>query len=97
MSNRTTKAMLEARVENLNRRMESRGSIYRYQVQGRNGYTALDRFYRDPDATINLPDSVPGRGYGWRCQDTVWAGTKGEISDLLRAMMIALDDAATTS
>jgi len=97
MSNRTTKAVLEARVENLNRRMEQRGSKYRYQVQGRNGYTALDRFYRDPDATINLPDSVPGRGYGWLCQDTVWAGTKGEISDLLRAMMIALDDAATTS
>lgn len=92
MAERITKANLDQRVENLNRRMESRGSIYRYQVEGRNGHVGLDRFMRDPDATINLPDSVPGRGYGWICLSTVTVGTKREVGDFLHAMMVALDD-----
>ena len=92
MSERITKENVETRCENLNRRMESRGSVYRYQVQGRNGYTALDRFTRDPAATINLPHSVPGRGYGWLMQSTVTCGTKREVADFLHAMMVALDD-----
>jgi hypothetical protein len=97
MSERITRANLENRIENLNRRMESRGSIYRYQIQARNGYIGLDRFYRDPEATIDLPDSVPGRGHGWKAQNTVTVGTKREIGDFLHAMMVALDDAATLS
>lgn len=96
MAERMTQAHLETRVENVNRRMESRGSVYRYQIQGRNGYTGLDRFTRDPDDTLNLPDSVPGRGAGWICQSTVTVGTKREIGDFLHAMMVALDDVATT-
>ncbi len=47
MTDRVTKSTLETRVDNLNRRMESRGSIYRYAVQGRNSYTALDRMTRE--------------------------------------------------
>jgi hypothetical protein len=39
-----TKENLEARLENVNRRMESRGSIIRYKLQGRNGYTGLDAY-----------------------------------------------------
>jgi hypothetical protein len=93
-SERITKENVETRVENVNRRMEARGSAIRYQVQARNGYTGLDRFTRDPDATINLPDSVPGRGYGWIMQSTVTVGTKREIADFLHAMMVALDDSA---
>jgi hypothetical protein len=89
---RITRENLEQRVSNLNRRMEKRGAKYRYQVQGRNGYTGLDRFYRDPDAAINLPDSVPGRGYGWAMHSTVTCGTKREVGDFLHAMMVALDD-----
>ncbi len=97
MSERITRANLEARLESLNRRMESRGSKYRYQVQGRNGYIGLDRFYRDPDDTLNLPDSIPGRGAGWAMHDTVRCGTKGEIGEFLHAMMVALDDASVAA
>jgi hypothetical protein len=62
-------------------------------VEGRNGYIGLDRFVRDPDCTPNLPDSVPGRGAGWLCLSNVTCGTKREVADFLRAMMVALDDA----
>jgi hypothetical protein len=93
MSEKITKANLDARVENLNLRMESHGSAVRYQVQGRNGYTGLDRFTRDPDCTLNLPDSVPGRGAGWTMLSTVTTGTKSEVAEFLHAMMVALDDA----
>ena len=91
---RITKQNVEDRVANLNRRMEQRGSAIRYQVQGRNGYTGLDRFTRDPDCTLNLPDSVPGRGAGWICLSTVMCGTKREVADFLHAAMVALDDSA---
>ncbi len=92
MPERITREHLEARIVNLNRRMEERGATVRYQVEGRNGYTALDRFTRDPDCTLNLPDSVPGRGAGWIHVNHITSGTKGEIADFLHAMMVALDD-----
>ena len=41
---RTTKAQLAQRLENLNRRMESRGSSIRYAIQSHSGSTHL---YRD--------------------------------------------------
>lgn len=44
MGDRITKANLETRCENLNRRMESRGSLYRYEVEYRYDYCALDRY-----------------------------------------------------
>lgn len=90
---RITRETLETRVENVNRRMAQAGSEVRYQVQARNGYMGLDRFRRDPAATIDLPDSVPGRGYGWEMLSTVTVGTKREVADYLHAMMTALDDA----
>jgi hypothetical protein len=92
MSERTTKENVETRVENVNRRMESRGSNIRYQVQGRNGYTGLDRFTRTPEAAAYSPESVPGRGIGWTLQSTVMCGTKREVAEFLHAMMVALDD-----
>jgi hypothetical protein len=92
MSERITRANLEERVANLNRRMEEGGSTVRYQVEARNGYTGLDRFTRDPKDTLNLPDSVPGRGAGWIMLSTVTVGTKGEVAHFLHAMMVALDD-----
>ena len=92
MSERITRQNVEDRVINLNRRMKERGSSVRYQVEGRNGYIALDRFTRDPDDTLNLPDSVPGRGAGWLCRGVVMTGTKREVADFLHAAMVALDD-----
>lgn len=93
MTDRMTRQRLEDRVSNLNRRMEDRGSAIRYVLEGRNGATALDRVTKDPAATINLPDSVPGRGYGWVTLDLVLIGTKAEVGDYLRAAMLTLDDA----
>jgi len=59
MSDRITRENVEERVKNVNRRMESRGSIYRYQVQGRNGYMGLDRYMRDPDVPESYaPDII---------------------------------------
>jgi len=94
MSERITRANLDERCANLNHRMESRGSLYRYVVESRNGYIGLDRVTRDPNTTLNLPNSVPGRGYGWITQSTVTVGTKREVGEFLHAMMVALDDAA---
>jgi hypothetical protein len=90
---RITRENLEARVSNLNRRMDSRGSAVRYQIESRNGRIGLDRFTRDEAAAAYAPDSVPGRGIGWVCLSTVTVGTKREIAEFLHAMMVALDDA----
>ena len=90
---RITRANLEERVSNLNRRMEHHGSKVRYGVQSRNGYIGLDRYIRsDEKAATSWPDSVPGRGIGWDCLSTVTTGTKREVGDFLYAMMVALDD-----
>jgi hypothetical protein len=81
-----TQANIDARVENLNRRFESRGSVIRWHVQNRNGHTCLDRV------------RVDGGGFGGPgevAMDHITAGTKREIADFLRGAMLALDDAAT--
>lgn len=78
---RVTKADLAERVDNLNRRMEHLGSIYRYSVESRYDYTAIDRHRASDGAMVS----------------TVRAGlTKGEAGELLHAMMVALDDASYT-
>lgn len=41
---RITRANLDERCANLNRRMAHHGSKYRYAIQGRNGYIGLDRY-----------------------------------------------------
>lgn len=80
MPDRITRANVEARVENLNRRFESRGSIVRWEAQMRNGHMTLDRLHvGDPIGTA---------------QDHITAGTKSEIADFLRGAMLALDDAS---
>lgn len=43
MATTITRSNLEARCENLNRRMEQAGSSTRYRVQSRNGATSIDR------------------------------------------------------
>lgn len=42
---RITRKDLDARIASLNRRMEASGSMYRYAVEERYGYTGLDRTY----------------------------------------------------
>jgi hypothetical protein len=76
---RITREMVDTRCANLNRRMEERGSIVRYAVQGRNGYYGLDRYH-------NVPE--------WNMQSNVMCGTKREVADFLHAGMVVLDDAA---
>ncbi len=97
MSERLNMGHLNERVQNVNRRMEEAGSANRVQIQQRNGYVGLDLFRRDPDATINLPDSVPGRGYGWICQSTITVGTKREVGEFLHAMMVGIDLSRTNA
>ncbi len=89
MSERITRQQLEERCVNVNRRLQATGRGV--QVQGRNGYFGLDEYMRDPDATISLPDSVPGRGYGWMMTRTLTCGTKREVADYLTAMMVGID------
>ncbi len=81
MNDRMTKERLEERCANLNRRMESRRSVIRYAIQGRNGSTALDRTTAEGLARHTSIDLVR-------------VGTKAEIGEFLHAMMTALDDAA---
>ncbi len=58
MSERITKANLEERVANVNRRIQSTGRGV--QVQGRNGYTGLDEYMRDPDAHVDMRHEARG-------------------------------------
>ena len=76
---RMTRANLDERCANLNRRMEQRGSIYRYAVEGRYDYTALDRIRADG---------------GYPVGDAILCGTNREVGDALHYMMVALDDAS---
>jgi len=84
MSDRMTIARLRERCENLNRRMEQRGSNVRYEVGRRYDYTALDRCRLRPN------------GETYPIGDPVRVGTKTEIGELLYAMMVVLDDALQT-
>ncbi len=83
MSDRITRETLPRAIDGLNRRMESAGSIYRYSVEGRNGYTGLDRETRMGDTMGRV--------------DTVRVGTKREIYELVHAMQVVLDDASVTA
>ncbi len=77
-SERITRATVDARLENLNRRLESRGSAVRWSVQGRNGYIGLDRMRASDGAMLA----------------TITVGTKREVADFLHAAMVAIDDSA---
>ncbi len=81
MNDRVTKETVEKRCANVNRRLEGRGSGYRYEVNYRSGTTALDRIRVSDGATIDL----------------VTLGTKREISEALWFMVNALDDASRKS
>lgn len=78
MRERTTKADLDRRVANVNRRLENFGSPIRYAAASRYGYTALDRY----------------RTNGNFAGDPIICGTKREVAEALWAIMRALDDAA---
>lgn len=73
---RITIKHVEARCENVNRRLEARGSLYRWEVQGRNGHVCLDRIRDEDGATLA----------------TIRVGSKREISDFLHAAIVGMDD-----
>ena len=77
MSERVTRASLDERCANLNRRMAQRGAHVRYTVGHRYDYYAIDRC-----DTSGMVLSGP-----------VVAGTKRELADWLHAGMVVLDDA----
>jgi hypothetical protein len=82
-----TKHNLEARLASLNRRMESRNSIYRYELEYANGRTGLIRTrpiseYREGKLVTKVVH-----------HSDVRYGTKGQILEFMYAMMVALDDA----
>jgi hypothetical protein len=85
MSERMTRANLEERAKNLNRRIESTGR--KVIVQGRNGYWGLDEYAVEHDdsfpARFNIPKFTMLR--------TITTGTKREVGDFLHAMMVGID------
>jgi hypothetical protein len=82
-----TKHNLEARLASLNRRMESRNSIYRYALDFSGGRTALIR-------TRSVREYVEGELVTKVVHHSdVRYGTKGQILEFMYAMMVALDDA----
>lgn len=76
MADRITLANVETRVQNVNRRLESRGAPVRWAIEGRSGHIGLDRIRVSDGAALA----------------TITAGTKREIADFLHAAMVALDD-----
>jgi hypothetical protein len=80
MSDRVTIANVRSALANLNRRMERADSLYRYSVERRYDYIALDRVIASTGVTVS---------------DAVVAGTKREVYKALCYMMVALDDAET--
>ena len=54
MSERITRENVETRVENVNRRMESRGALVRYEAEARNGYIGLDRYDTEGHCLSNV-------------------------------------------
>jgi hypothetical protein len=88
MTERITRANVDERCANVNRRMESRGSLIRYTVEGRNGHLGLDRMTKDDPADKRERYTI---------QSTVTVGTKREVAEFLHAMMVALDDSAHTA
>lgn len=81
MADRMTKERLRDREANVNRRLEARGSRYRWRVEHRNGGVALDRVRASDGSTVDL----------------ITAGTSREVGDYLYAAMVALDDATIPS
>ena len=79
MSERITRANLEARAENVNRRLRS-GRFVR--IEYRNGYTALDECQYSPFTTAPSDFST---------LRTITVGSKREVADFLHAMMVGID------
>lgn len=87
MSERITRANLETRVENLNRRLKTTTTHF-VAIEGRNGYVALDEcMWEDGKVTPGNPRSLP-RLVVLR---NITVGTKREIADFLHAMMVGID------
>lgn len=84
MSERITKADVDRLAETVSEDLADGFAI----VPGRRyGYTALDLYRRDPDCTLNLPDSVPGRGAGWlMAEGPLFAGSAREVYTYLQGM-----------
>lgn len=76
MAERITRAQVDERCANLNRRLTNG---LRVEAQGRNGYIALDEYQSEREG---------GRLVMVR---TITAGTKREIGEFLHAMMVGID------
>lgn len=81
MPDRITLANLEQRARNLNRRLEGTGRGV--AVESHSGHVSLYETFRDPER-----EATP---YVWQVRDTITVGTKREIGDFLRAMMLGID------
>ena len=85
MSERITRANLDERVANVNRRLEHTNR--KLIVQGRNGYWGLDEYRMEHDSEFpphfNIPRFVMLR--------TITTGTKREVGEFLHAMMVGID------
>lgn len=75
---RVTRTDVESVCENLNRRLELRGSLSRIKLQGRNGYLAADEYRSD-----GRPEPYMAR--------TLTAGTKREVYEALWHMIRGID------
>lgn len=81
MSERITRANLDERCANVNRRLAKAGrAVF---VQGRNGHTCLDEYRRLPE--------WEGTSREWQAVNVITYGTKAEIGQFLRAMMLGID------
>ena len=81
MSERVTRANLEQRADNVNRRLRHTDRFV--VVQGRNGYIGLDEYERMPN--------FQGRTRADQMVRTLTVGTKREVGDFLHAMMVGID------
>lgn len=78
---RITRANLDERAANVNRRLAGTGRYV--EVQGRNGYVALDEY-----AVTVLTDGRPRPN---QCVRNITVGTTREVGDFLHAMMVGID------
>lgn len=81
MGDRITLENLHQRCKNLNRRLEGTGRGV--TVESHSGSVSLYETFLDP--------AREGTAFEWQVRDTITVGTKAEIGQFLRAMMLGID------
>lgn len=81
MSERITRANLDERAANVNRRLE--GTNRYVVVQGRNGYIGLDEY---AERIVCGDEVIPDQMIR-----VLTCGTKREVGDFLHAMLVGID------